>query len=759
MLTLRLFGGMALADDAGPIAGRAAQRRRLALLAMLAVARGKPVSRDKLIALLWPEAGTDRARHLLADSLYVIRGELGNDVVRATGNELSLDCARMTSDVIAFSDALDAGDRACAVKAYATGGPFLDGVYLSEAGEFERWVESVRARFAEDYRRALGQLAVDAATAGDHATSISWWRQLAADDRLNSRVALGLMRALAAAGDRAGALEFARAHAAIVHAELEAEPDVAITSLEAELRALRTRASPAAVQELPVATPAPWTLPPVPQPAGRRSRLAIVASAGLVVVLAATGLLLVPGGILSRRLATPRQEPSIAILPLVNVSADSADDRFVDGMTEELIGAIAAAGRLRVIASTSAFAFKGHRTDVRLIAESLHVGNILEGGLQRSGERMRVSVRLIDALNGSTRWAQVYERKINDFFAVEDEIGRMVAGALRVQLVDHAQRKNPSAEAFDFFLRGSDQRLSRSDSGARTAVGYFTHAVAADPAFAAAYAGLARSYSTVCQGRSPLSQRRNACDSATVAARRAIALDSTLADGYAELSYARSMVLDLAGARVAAERAVALDPNHEEAHEFLGKAYEWFERNDDALAEARMAVALDPLSVGAIAELGRALYFLRRDDEALAQLAPLRSLRPPVRRVRMIVGRIYEKKMMWNEAMTEFGGPSRNANADRVDLVGQLLAESGHRAEAEAILSDLKARWSSGKGKAFEVVAVYVGLHDFDNAFAWIDKSFDDLSLRVDVMDPTFDKLRADPRFAHVRARLGLATR
>jgi DNA-binding SARP family transcriptional activator/Flp pilus assembly protein TadD len=632
-LTLRLFGGLSLADEAGPITGRAAQRRRLALLAILAAARDRPVSRDKLVAFLWPEAGGDRARHLLADSLYVIRDELGEDVIRATGNDLALDRSHISSDTMEFADALEAGDRARAAGIYASGGPFLDGVFVTDAGEFDRWVDSTRSGFSEDYRRALRELANAAADSGDHSAAIEWWRRLAADDTLNSRVALGLMRALAAGGDGAGALDFARTHADVVRAELESEPDAAIVTFEAELRALQAQVH---VRTPPDVKPvhsiySPLLPAPAPKPRSRRGLLAAVA----ILILAVVGYSL--------------SRPS---------------------------GAGPGAGL-----------------------------------------------------------------------------------AARTVRPTEQQTPSPNPEAFALFLKGSDQKLMRSDSTVRIAVDYFNRAIAADSTFVAAYAGLARSYAAECQGNAPLAQRRTACDSATIAAKRAIALDSTLADGYVELSYARGRVLDIPGALAAAERAVRIDPNHSEAHQFLGAAYEWFGRRDEALAEARHALDLEPLSVTAIAEVGRALVFADRDDEALALLAPLRSLRPPVRRVKNTVGRIYERKKMWREAIAEYGTPAPGGGSAGRARIGRVLAESGRRAEAQAILSELKTQWSGGRAHAFDVALVYIGLRDFDNAFAWLDKSIDDFSLSGDIMDPTFAELRADSRFAHMRERLRIAGR
>ena len=237
MLSLRLFGGLSLSGPEGPITGRASQRRRQGVLAILAVARGKPVSRDKIIALLWSDADSERARHLLADSLYVLRESLGDDAIIASSDDLSLNAERVRSDTMDFDDALDAGQRRRAVDMYAAGGPFMDGVHLSDAPEFERWVDGTRAQFAARYRRTLEELAREAAAAGDHAKAIDWWRMLAAQDPLSSRVALGLMRAFADAGDPAGALQFAQVHEALIRAELEAPPDPSIGAFVAQLRA------------------------------------------------------------------------------------------------------------------------------------------------------------------------------------------------------------------------------------------------------------------------------------------------------------------------------------------------------------------------------------------------------------------------------------------------------------------------------------------------------------------------------------------
>jgi DNA-binding SARP family transcriptional activator/TolB-like protein len=231
----------------GPVAGRAAHKRRIALLAILALARGRPVGRERLIGLLWPEHSTEAARHTLSESLYVLRKELG-DGLSSSGDEVRLDPEVVASDVGEFEAALEAGDPERAARVY--GGPLLDGFYVADAPEYERWVDGERDRLARAHARALEQLAEAAEAEGSALRAVDWWRALAVHDPFSSRVALRLIRALDAAGERAAALRFAGTHAALMRDELGVDRD---PELEAVVERLRTE---------PVRTPAP---PPPPR--------------------------------------------------------------------------------------------------------------------------------------------------------------------------------------------------------------------------------------------------------------------------------------------------------------------------------------------------------------------------------------------------------------------------------------------------------------------------------------------------------------
>ena len=233
MIRLRTFGSVVVERDGTPLAGRHAQRRRLALLTILATARKAPVSRDRVLALLWPDRDDGRGRHALAQLLYELRRDMGGEFSNGGGEDLSLHPEQFSSDVGEFEAALEAHafDRALALYT----GPFLDGFYVSDAPEFERWRKKQRTRLASEYLRALERLATDAELQRDTAAAVEYRRRIAAADPLSARHAMALMHALARSGDRAGAIRHAKVHAALLRGELEEEPDPAVMLLAERL--------------------------------------------------------------------------------------------------------------------------------------------------------------------------------------------------------------------------------------------------------------------------------------------------------------------------------------------------------------------------------------------------------------------------------------------------------------------------------------------------------------------------------------------
>lgn len=780
MLLLQVLGGLSLRDDGTVAAGRAAQRRRLALLALLAMAKDRRATRDKLIAFLWPESATDDARHSLADSVYVLRTALGEGVVLAAGDDLVLNEERVACDALEFSRAIERGDLEAAVRLYT--GAFLDGVFFSECAELERWIDATRAQLAAEYRGALEHLALAADRRGARAESVAWWRRLVAEDPASSRGVLGLMGALAAIGDSTGALQVARVHEALVQRELGASPDPAIASLVAEIRrgairpaiasAVPTAAVPS-TSNAPIAaisgTSGPPASVPRTEPAKRPYRVNVrrYVVPGAILGLALIGAVwIILGSASSPPAAGARSAASIAVLPLTDLSGSVEGDRFADAMTEELTTVLATSGQMRVVASTSTSAFKGHHTDARRIADSLGVTSLLEGSVQRSGRRLRLALRLIDGKTGATSWSQSYERDFGDVFDVQDEIGRVVARELNVGLnsagsAEFQHRRTSSIAAYELYLRGRDPTLLRNDSTARAGLEYFNQAIALDSNFASAYAGLAHMYGRLALSPPHGVRVHDLYEQARSAALKAVTLDSMLAEAHVELGFAESIAHRYANATRELERGLELEPSFPRAREYLAVVYEFSEQPQAALEQAQLEILNNPLSPAATAEYARALYFNGRCDDAIVQLGKIADVRPPILRAANTRALCYAQEGQWQAAVDAVRSQavSSAGGAHSLAVLGYVLARRGQRAEAERVLRELVARRNLGTAGPSDVAMVTAGLGDVDETLRWFESAVDEFSLEPDLMGPALASIRRDPRFARIRSRLNAQNR
>lgn len=775
---LRTFGTLRLVGSAGDVdvddSGH--QRRRLAFLAVLAASGDDGRTRDQLLGLFWPEVSEARARHSLGQLLYAIRTSLDKDAFIGV-NPIRLNADLVDSDVGCFARALARSELEAAVDLY--NGKFLDGFYLSAAPEFERWMDAERSRIERTYTDALERLAKNAEDAHDAATAARWRQKLIQTDPLSSRHAIGLIRALVDSGDHAAALRYAERYEAILGQELGTSVGHAVAELVAEVRAREetasvvTRAGALAQRARRAASslPAPNGAPDdaghsdaariEPRPTHRRRMLRPrtmarygVAAFALVALVA----------VLSRfRPRVAHAHPpatatsTIGVLPLANLSADARDASLVDGLTEELIGAIARIQGLRVVEGTSSFVFRNSNLDVRRIADSLRVAHILEGSVQRIGQRVRVHVRLVDARDGSTRWSETYDRQLKDIFEVQREIAEAVAEELDLQLRTGGAAPRPrepqNIAAYELYLRGRDPALTRSDSSARLGVEYFQQAIALEPDYAEAYAGLARMYLRLLVGDRIGTSARALETLAENAARRAVALDDSSAEAHAALGEILMSRYDLAGAGRELTRAATMDPVDSRTRRSLATLDYWRQRPGDALVEATRAADNDPLSASALSELARALCANGEARKGLAQLTRVAAVRPPLLRVPLYTGLCYAMSQDWTRAAAAM---SRSGEIRGRGFLGFALARARQREQALAVLTGLIDSTRQTNQGAFEVAVVYAGLGDRDRAFEWLNRSIDDLSLSPDIMLPLFDDLRADPRFAHVRRRIGL---
>ena len=453
MYHLKLLAAASIEGPAGPLTGRAVQRRRLALLAILATgqARGRGVGREKLVAYLWPEADGERGRPLLSDSVYRINQAVGGEAIVAMGDELRLNADIISSDVAEFERAVEAEDRERAAALYV--GSLLDGVHLVDGSEFERWVDGERARLARIYEGVLDALAQNAESRGALDEAVAWWRRLAGHDPFSSRVALRLMQALAAVGDSAAAIRHATTHTTLLREELGASPNTAVLKLVERLKAEPTESSfvatprepvaaaPADPEPTPVASAPLETMPnvaivysplsehSVPRPRQRPSRLGMLLALGLA-------LLIVVGLVYGRARSVPGAPAApIAVLPFTDLSPARDNAYFSDGITDELINTLTHVDGVHVAARTSAFAYRNGRSDVREVGRRLGVATVLEGSVRKAGTRIRITVQLANAGDGYQLWSETYDREMTDVFAIQEDISREIVGVLRGRLI------------------------------------------------------------------------------------------------------------------------------------------------------------------------------------------------------------------------------------------------------------------------------------------------------------------------------------
>ena len=768
---LRTLGTLALTNSAGEsiLGGHGSHKRRLALLSVLAAAGDRGRSRDQLMLLFWPEATQTRARRSLDQLLYLLRNSLSEDVFAGV-NPLRLNDAVITSDVGDFLSALERSAHAAAADAY--GGTFLDGFFLGDSPEFERWVDAERARLTTRYTETLDELAHASAATNDRAGAARWRRALTETDPLSGPYAAGYMRALANAGDKAAALRHAERYTALVSRELGVDAGPEVASIAAELRVGDSATGrlgdsttrPVAIgheridaHDSPTAVTDGASVSPHARTLERRVRWPFFVAAGFLIVA-----LSVVGTQWMRSRSTPRRpaDRSIVVLPFANVGGDPRDAAIVDGLSEELIAVLARLGQLKVIDRTSDLAFKNGHLDARRIADSLGVAYVITGSVQKDSVHLRVHVELVDARDGSTRWAESYESELRDIFRVQSQIAGAVARELDVRLgaselarIKRGSTANPAAH--EMYLKGNDPMMLRTDSTVQMALGYVDEAIRLDPNYAAAYTARARLLMRSMMGddtsRSQVERRALAEQSVL----KALALDDSLADAHATLGVMRRDRLDFATGETELKRAVALEPATARFHEWLVQLYIATARPAEALTEGRRAVELDPLSPTANAELAHALVANHRPDEALAVLAPLESLRPPLLRARPIAAQAYAQKQMWTEAIAEMSRNLPNAAPIGRAFLGYLFARAGRTNEAHAILASMLDHARRSGRDQTEIAMIYTGLGDKDNAFAWLARlDSSRLGARSEWLRMMLTDLEPDPRVAGVRQRL-----
>jgi TolB-like protein/Tfp pilus assembly protein PilF len=449
-------------------------------------------------------------------------------------------------------------------------------------------------------------------------------------------------------------------------------------------------------------------------------------------------------------------QKSIAVLPFNNLSRDPDNAYFTEGVQDEILARLAKVADLKVISRTSTQRFKHSPDNLPQIAEQLGVANVLEGTVQKEGDRVLVNVKLIRAATDTHLWGESFDRKLTDIFAVEGEIATRVASELQAKLTGSEQtalaiRSTENPEAYQLYLKGRYFWNKRTGADLTKAIDYFEQAIAEDPKFALAYAGLADAY-VLLSGYAAASPKES-LPKAKQAAEQALLLDNSLGEAHASLGQALiAYEFNFAEGEREFQQAIELSPNYATArHWYAESVLTPLGRFDEAVVEIRRALRLDPLSVIINADFGTILFSARRYDEAIEQLNKTLEMDPRFYYARWALGEALEMKGRTNEAIAEYEKAIELSDDPLPSaLLAHLYARTDRKDKAREILARLHEASKHSYVTPYLFTLIHVGLGENDQAMEFLEKTYDDrdgYSFAFIKVDPFLDPLRGDPRF------------
>jgi TolB-like protein/DNA-binding winged helix-turn-helix (wHTH) protein/Flp pilus assembly protein TadD len=516
--------------------------------------------------------------------------------------------------------------------------------------------------------------------------------------------------------------------------------------------------------EAPVAAPGSGASEPAvpdvvaPSPPRTRAILAIGLVAIAVAIFAAYGL------------RAPRSElarlgpQSLAVLPFENLTHDPAQEYFADGMTDELITSLGQIRSLHVISRTSAMSYKGAHRKLADIARELGVDTVVEGSVLREGNRVRITAQLILLPADDHIWAHSYEGDIGDTIALQRDVAQAIVQQVGASLTLPEQRALSSArhvdpDVLEAYLKGRYFFNRRTREGLDKAIEAFDRAIALDPAYAAAYSGLADTYALAGDWEYAILAPADAFGRSRAAAMKALALDDTLADAYTSLALTSDLYAwDWAAADTAYRRALQLNPGYASAHQWYAWHLLLMGRTGEALAELRTAAALDPVSPIIGADLADALSIARQPEESIRQSLKTLEIDPNFALGHYQLGQAYAAQQQPDHAIAEFQKAIElGGHSDLFDSnLAFVYAISDRRDDARAILASLESRTDRGPATESGIALVHVGLGEPDAAMAALEKAYAERFNPSILLRPGFDALRTDARFRELWHRIGL---
>jgi TolB-like protein/DNA-binding winged helix-turn-helix (wHTH) protein len=527
-----------------------------------------------------------------------------------------------------------------------------------------------------------------------------------------------------------------------------------------------TEEAPAARPEIVTRDVAPLedqpVLPaPAPPSSGRLRQSYSWTIAGVALALAS---FVVVVWVLRSRSSQPAPIRSLAVLPLEDLSGDSSQEYFADGMTDELIATLGQISALRVISRTSVMPYKRARKALPQIAGELNVDAVIEGTVLHSDGRVRITAQLIDARDDKHLWSETYGGDLRDTLALQNRVAREIAEQIRINVsaqeqatLRHDRPLDP--QAYEAYLKGRFFWNKRTGDDLQKAAGYFNQAIERDANYAQAFSGLADTYSLLGDWQYGVLAPREALPKAKAAAARALLIDSTLGEAHISLAYSLDgFDWDFKSGETEFRRGIELNPGYATGHHWYAWHLAKLRRNDDAIAEMKKAKSLDPLSLIINADLAELLLLAHFTDESIQQSRKTIDMDVNFALAHNQLGVAYLQNHRVDDAIVELqtavrlspGSPASTANLARA------YAVSGRRSEAMQLLGDLKKRATPSYSNASEIAFVYAALGDNDQAMSWLEKGFEERFNPGVLLRPGVDPLRADPRFLDLERRVGV---
>jgi serine/threonine protein kinase/Tfp pilus assembly protein PilF len=456
---------------------------------------------------------------------------------------------------------------------------------------------------------------------------------------------------------------------------------------------------------------------------------------------------------------------SLAVLPLLNESADPNTEYLSDGITESLIRSLSQLPNLRVMARSTVFRYKGKDVDPQKVGRDLGVQAAVTGRVQQRGDTLIIAVEMVDVEKGSQLWGGQYSRKLADIFAIQEEISREISEKLRLRLTGEEQKRltrryTENPEAYQTYLKGRYYWNKRAVEGFKKGLEYFQQAIEQDPSYALAYAGLADSYNLlglyVYHGLPP----KESYPRAKAAAEHALQIDDTLAEPHTSLAWVKFRFdWDWPGAESEFKRAIELNPRYPTAHHWYAYYLAGVGRLDEARAAIQKAQELDPLSLIINATVAQVFYYAHEYDRAIEQLRKTLEIDPNFAHAHRLLGESYREKAMVREAIAEMQKAVTLSGGNRAYYLGQLgnaYAVSGRRGEALRILDELMELSQQMYVSPTIFAIVYIGLGQKDKAFTWLERAYEERSAFPTefLAEPMFDSLRSDRRFQDLLRRM-----